>query len=89
MIETSASKSEAILNARCNSPFILFLLHLLGIREFQKAGNFPGFQNIFVVMEPSEFTLKAVLCQEILLGWNIRLIFCFYDGSSYSQIIHH
>ena len=60
MIETSVSKSEAISSAQCKSPFILLLLYLLGIGEFQKAGNLPGFRNTFVVTEPSRLTLKAV-----------------------------
>ena len=35
-------------------------MYLLGIWDFQKARNFPGFRNTFIVMEPSRLTLKAV-----------------------------
>ena len=79
MIETSVSNLEAILSARFKSPFILFLLYLLGIREFQKAGNFSGFQNTFFVTEPLGLTLKVV--SRNLVGWILWLILCFYDRS--------
>ena len=79
MIETSVSKLEAILNAWFKSPFMLFLFYLLGIREFEKTENFPDFQNSFFVTEPLGLTLKAV--SRNLVGWILRLILCFYDGS--------
>ena len=79
MIETSVSKLEAILNAWFKSLFMLFLFYLLGIREFEKAENFPDFQNSFFVTEPLGLTLKVV--SRNLVGWILRLILCFYDGS--------
>ena len=75
MIETSVSKSEAILNPRCKSPFILFFLYLLGIRGFQKAENFPDFQNTFVVTKPSGLTLKVV--SRSLFGLDSTVNFTF------------
>ena len=75
MIETSVSKSEAILNARCKSPFILFFLYLLGIQGFQKAENFPDFQNTFVVTKPSGLTLKVV--SRSLFGLDSTVNFTF------------
>ena len=79
MIETSVSNLEVILNARFKSPFMLFLLYILGIRKLEKAGNLPGFQNTFFVTEPLGLTLKVV--SRNLVGWILWLILCFYDRS--------
>ena len=79
MTDISTSKSEAILKARCKSQFILFLLYLLGIWEFQKAENFSGFWNTFVVTEP-----KIVYDYSQLLAQNENV---FKDTLSFVEII--
>ena len=64
MIETSASKSEAILKARCKSPFILFLFYLLGI---------VGWTLTFSWKENSGSVLYCT--KESCIKWSVRVSF--------------
>ena len=61
MIETSASKSEAFLKARCNSPFMLLLLYLLGI---------VGCTFTFLLKENSESVFYCT--KEASTKWSVR-----------------
>ena len=88
MIETSASKSEAILKAWCKSPFILFLLYLLGIWEFQvfeilllswnhQGSTLKVVSRILVVFN-SIFYSFMFLCWEFMFTNNSSFVAFFY-----------
>ena len=79
LIETHASRPEAILQAWCKSPFILILLYLLDIWEIQKAGKFAGFRNNFVVTEPSGLTLKCVSKNLVRLDSTTNFMFSWWE----------
>ena len=73
MIETSASKSEAILKAWCKSPFILFLLYLLGIWEFQV------FEILLLSWNHQGSTLKVVSRILVVFDSMVNFMFLWWE----------